>query len=136
MNVAVPLLSWAPHQLVPGHMAGETIQMGREVISPTWGMDEDTEEGHSSGPQQSLDFHLCCSALKSELWTFGIMESPRDPVPVVQSAGDFEQAVKPLCSLSFPIHKNGNQKKLSLRNQVYRFSDLIYQEIINNVCIQ
>lgn len=135
MNVAVPLLSWAPHQLAPGHMAGATIQMGRKVISPIWGMDEGADQGHPSGPQQSLDFHLCCSALKSELWTFGITESPRDPVTVVRSAGDYEQAVKPLCSLSFPISKNGNQKKLSLRNQVYGFTDLICQEIINNVCI-
>ena len=132
MNMAVPLLSWSPHQLVPGHMAGATILMGRKVISPTWGMDEGTEESHPSGPQQSLDFHLCCLALKSELSTFGIMESPRGPVTVDQSASDFEQAVKPLCSLSFPISKYVNQRKLSFRKQVYGFSDLIYQEMINN----
>ena len=60
------------------------------------------------------------------------MESPRGPVTVDQSAGDFEKAVKPLCSFSFPISKYVTQRKLSLRKQVYGFSDLIYQEMINN----
>lgn len=51
-----------------------------------------------------------------------------DPVTVDRPAGDSEQVVKPLCNLSFPISKNGNKKQLSLRSQVYGFSDVIHLE--------